>query len=330
MSRKNIHRDVKPGSIRAVGDAPAIGRVARMKGAGMPKGERRTRSKGQRYDRLATVRKRTMLVWSGMIALASVLVLGYFLKSWLSSQRGRKSIADDAPLTYHAQIRSEFPSPSESESLNLVKGAIENRNPELVFNYFRQSDVSPAEIIAFLESLAETDGTILRYDWLSSMDANQMSLEGVLVTFKNGDKEKARIAILTHDDKGVWRMDFASFALLASPPIEELSEQRVDRGIVRVYITRDNYYNGPFQDEKKWICHGLLLPESEELVLGYCKIGSRQATAIAAMFSSGARTPRAMLEISRVTGGEARQFEILNVVAEDWVMGEAPFESYFR
>jgi hypothetical protein len=210
-----------------------------------------------------------------------------------------------------------------------VRSALENRDPEQVYNYFRPGDESPAEIIAFLEGLGKSEGMIIKYDWLSSMDANQMSLEGVLVTFRKDDKEKTRLAILTHDDKGVWRMDFASFAMLATPPVGELTEQRANRGIVRVYLAEDNYYNGPFQDEKKWICYGLVLPESEELLLGYCKAGSRQASAMAAMFGNGVRAVRAILEISRVTDGEARQFEILNVLAEDWVMGEAPFESYF-
>jgi len=330
MNRKNIQRDVKLSSIRSPGDAPAIGRVARMKGAGMPKGERRIRSKDQRYDRLVMARRRTMLVWSGMITMATVLVLGYFLASWLRSQSGRKTTARNPSPYEDSRIRSKFPSPTESDSLLLVKNALENRDPEQVYKYFRAADQSPADILAFLETLKDTDGIIIRYNWLSSMDANEMSLEGVLVTFKKDEKEKTRLAILTHDDAGVWRMDFASFAILATPAIEELTEQLTDRGIVRVYVARDNYYNGPFNNDKKWICYGLVLTENEELLLGYCKTGSAQASAMQAMLSRDKKAVRAVLEISRVTGGEARQFEILSVLAEDWVMGEIPFESRFR
>jgi hypothetical protein len=36
------------------------------------------------------------------------------------------------------------------------------------------------------------------------------------------------------------------------------------------------------------------------------------------------------MEIQRVEGAESRQFEILKVVAEDWVVGEVPFDEGFN
>jgi len=330
MQRKDIQRDVKLSSSRAPGDAPVLGRVARMKGSGMPKGERRRRMISSRDDRLAIARRRTMIVWSSMITAATAIILGYFITSWLGSQRGRKTAGDDLTQYDASRIRSKFPSPSESDALLLVYKALENREPDLVHNYFRPADEPPGEIIAFLETLESKEGKIQSYNWVSSMDANGMSLEGVLVTFQKDEKQSSRLAILTPDDLGVWRMDYASFARVAVPPIEELMEQRANQGIVRVTMITDNYYNGPFSDDKKWVCYAMAIPQSDELMLGYCKIGSPQALAMKAMFSRDRRMSRGTLEVSRVPEGEARQFEILRVLAEDWVMGEIPFDERFR
>jgi hypothetical protein len=48
------------------------------------------------------------------------------------------------------------------------------------------------------------------------------------------------------------------------------------------------------------------------------------------MFSKQEKVARATLEIRRVEGAGSRQFEILKVVAEDWVAAEVPFEESFN
>ena len=57
---------------------------------------------------------------------------------------------------------------------------------------------------------------------------------------------------------------------------------------------------------------------------------ARPKTALERFFSKEIPVPRAILEIRRVEGAEPRQLEISRVLAEDWVMGDAPFDEQFK
>ena len=100
--------------------------------------------------------------------------------------------------------------------------------------------------------------------------------------------------------------------------------------MVRVILGEDSYFNGPFQDDRQWVCYGMGSPDTETVLLGYCRVGSPQARAMIWMSSKGAAVVRATLEIRRVEGASPRQFEIVRVLAEDWVMGKTPFEDGFK
>jgi hypothetical protein len=335
MKPNDIQRDVRsgPGGLsRSPGDAPAIGKVARMKGTGMPKGERHQRMKGNRYDRHALARRRTMLVWSGTIIFVSVVALVFVVTTWIRSQGDRRSAATAgaASLYESPTPRAAFPSPSEAEALGLVRRALENRDLGKIADYFRPGYESPEAVISFLEIMAENDGAIDHYEWQRSMDANGMSMEGVLVAFASDGRPRNRLAILAPDEQGVWKIDFPAFARLADPPLEDLIEQRANRGIVRAYVGSDHYYNGPFVDEKTWACYGLATPDSDTLLLGYCKRGSPQFRALESMLSHDVKLARATLDIRRAAGGETRQFEIMRVLAEDWAIGDMPFDERFN
>jgi hypothetical protein len=58
-------------------------------------------------------------------------------------------------------------------------------------------------------------------------------------------------------------------------------------------------------------------------------VGSPQAAALKSIFAQEAKLHRVALELRRVEGAGTRQFEISRVLAEDWVMGEVPFDERF-
>ena len=90
--------------------------------------------------------------------------------------------------------------------------------------------------------------------------------------------------------------------------------------MVRVFVAQDVYYNGPFSDETQWVSYGLGSPDRTELLRGYCKVGSEEAAVMERLFTEGQKLSRATLEIRRVRDGGALQFEIVRLVAEDWVV----------
>ena len=185
-------------------------------------------------------------------------------------------------------------------------------------------------MVAFLKALEEREGAIKRFTWLSSMDANGLSIDGVLANFGGDDKRRNRVVLLTPDTDGIWKINYDAFARMVTPSWKELLENAGAEAQVRVYAANDVYFNGPFKDDRDWNCYGLASPDIEQILIGYCKVGSAQTAAMDWILSKGKPAARVTLEIRRVAGADARQFEILKVLAEDWVMGPVPFDEGFK
>lgn len=335
MKSKDIKRSVHSyRGDRAAGDAPSMGRVARMRGTGLPKpGRRQKRSEGSRNKREPEDRKRQVQMWSVILFGLSVATMAIVIFLWLvPKMKSGGSRAEQVSSGPRQEVRvvSQFASPSEDEALALVKQALSIREPERVDEFFRAGAASPQEVVDFLTKMESVDGVIERYMWLSSMDANGLSIDGVLVNFKGVERPLPRLALLTPDAAGKWKVDFGALARVVKPSWNEILEKGAALAQVRVYVAKDSYYNGVFKDDKQWICHRMASPDTEEVLLGYCRVGSLQAAAINWMFSKEENVTRATLEIRRIEGAESRQFEILKVVAEDWVVGDVPFEKGFN
>lgn len=287
---------------------------------------------------LLSDRRRMVLMWSVILLVTVLVVIGVFMKFWLDT-RGKKIAAEEAArVPDNVRVVSQFVSPGESEALALVQRALAIREPGKIAAVFRLGDATPEQVVEFLVSSAAQDGPIQKYDWLRSMDTDGLLMEGVLVSYAEGHAQSARLAFLTPDAAGVWKLDFAAFARSSKPAWKDLLEGRADHAQVRVFVAPDTYFNGPFLDESQWVCIGIaspeakpLLPEAQELLRGYCKVGSAQAKAMARIFvGSEHQTCRATLEIRRLPGADARQFEITRVLAEDWVLPAKPFDEKFR
>ncbi|MBC8127232.1 MAG: hypothetical protein H8M99_08845 [Gloeobacteraceae cyanobacterium ES-bin-144] len=234
------------------------------------------------------------------------------------------------------RIVSRFPSPSQEVALELVKQALLVREPDRVTKFFRLGTTGADKVVAFLTTMAERDGEIQSMDWLSSMDANGLLIDGVAVNTQLGDKRMNRLALLTPDEAGFWKIDFESFARIVEPSWSDLLEKNAPVAMVRVVVGQDFYYNGFFLDDTQWRCFGIVSPERSEVMLGYCRKGSRQDAAMQSIMTNAGRSVdgspivRATLEIQRRDGAELRQFEITRVLAEDWIMAAKPFDENFK
>ncbi len=323
---------------RAAGDAPNIGRVARVPGTGIPKGERRSRKRGERHGRAVSVHRRNaIMAWSILIFVFSFLVLGFFMWSWLSGQMGRKANAGTLEPSIQRHKVSEFKSPSQEEAIALVKTALQARDPLQVMAYFRRGETVPDTIIRFLAGMEQNDGPIRDYQWLSSMDANGLLLEGVLVVSELDGKPRNRLAFLTPDDSGIWKIDYEAFARVTRPPWDKILAEDGGQGVVRVILAKDTYYNGPFRDDTRWSCYGMASPDIDQILIGYSRKGSPQDEAMQRMFPEQQdegmpattrqnKIIRATLQLVRPSAAEDRQFEITRVLAEDWVVSNEPFD----
>lgn len=280
-----------------------------------------------------------VLTWSAVFVVLALVLMGTAVWFGMRPDRGRstesKTRGPAAPVI-EERVVSQFESPSEEEALKLVEQALLIRDPAKVAASFHPGSSSPEEVVGFLRDLEKADGGISGYEWLSSMDANGLLIDGVLVKTQSGNTQSNRLALLTPDKTGTWKVDFDAFARTVKPSWRELMAAKSGEGLVRVIVAKDSYFNGPFKEESLWTCYGMASPDLKEVLLGYCRKGTPQAAAMARIvagadpMSGGRSLNRATLAVRRSEGGESRQFEITRVLAEDWVMAAKAFDENFQ
>jgi hypothetical protein len=233
------------------------------------------------------------------------------------------------------RIESRFTSPSEEEARAILRRALVAKDEVAVRENFHLSASTPDEVLAFLRDEEERSGPARIENWLGSIDTNNTLVEGLVVKRSNveNDDESSTIVMLTPDQTGVWRLDFDSFAGKCEPSWESFVSGEAGEGVVRVWFSVDNYFNGPFLNENKWRCFSMARADSENLLLGYCTNDSPQAVAMEHIIQrlrmkgkANATSFRAILAIARPEGAEKRQFEIKRVLAEDWVLTDQAFD----
>lgn len=343
MKPNGVQRSVRAQRFdRAAGDAPNIGRVARVPGTGLPKGKRRRkkRSHGGRGDRVRNSRRRVIVTWSAVFAVFTMGVLGVTLWLWMRPQIDPAAAENEkkrAPAPEAIKlVASRFPSPSRDAALDLVKRALVLRDPGKVAEIFRPGTASPEAVVDFLSQMEERDGKVTNCDWLSSVDANGLLIDGVVVRAQIEGRSRYRMALLTPDAAGVWKIDFDAFARTVSPAWSELLAAPSEEGLVRVTIAPDSYYNGPFRDDTQWTSYVMTSPDLEVSLSGYCRQGSPQAAALARIVedgrdvSGGRSVNRATLKIRQSGEKSSKQFEITRVLAQDWVLSATPFDENFK
>lgn len=326
MSSPKIQRGIHSPHARKIGDAPVVGKVSKFRrpesGASRGRSHRRTQA--------ALARRRTTILLSSIIlGLLSLGVLGVFLGLWFKSRRAGETAVSSPPVRPEAiRVISKFSSPSEDQAVALVKRVLAIQNAADLAEFVHAGDASPSEIIGFLTSAEQRDGALDNITWLSSIDVEGLLIEGVMVSYLKDGKANVRLAMLVPDHQGVWKMDFDAFARSCRPSWKEIVASKAVEAEVRVFVAKDSYFNGPFADESEWICYAIaspdmtgVLPEDKDLLRGYCKVGSKQAKAMARILNNENRMGRATLMIRRDQGADARQFQITRVLASDWVVG---------
>lgn len=339
MKSDGIQRSVRVQKFdRAAGDAPGLGKVSRMPGAGQsrPKGERRRRRTDSRKpeSRQQQNRRVIVVIWTGVLTLAATVALGVLI--WLELRRGSEvlhpAVAADLgePVAGSESSAAATAFPTEELALARLDEALAARTPEQVEATFRHGPEIPAEtIVSFLTNLSKVDGEILNRQIYANQKLNGIAASLLLVNFKKDGKPRNRLAVLVQDAAGVWKVDFEAFARTVTPAWADILKLETKEARVRVYVAKDNYYLGAFQDESQWVCYGLASPDAEEILMGYCQRNSAQARAMEALIGRGGALSRTTLDLRRREGGKERQFEITSVVAEDWLVGDKAFDSRY-
>lgn len=320
-----LRRSLTP---REIGSAPSIGRIGRFNsgtnpsGAPIPDSARIRRGKQRRA---------IIIGWSLALSTLAITILVASFVVWMKPILARsKHPSGHNQATDPARVRvaSKFPSPSKEQAIATVRSALAVRDPGAVPSLIRTGHTPPDDIVKFLANLEPSEGTIQDCLWLSTIDKNNLLLEGVQIVLKQPDRLRSRIAFLTPDEKGVWKLDFAALARLTEPSWPTLlAADSFPKATIRVYAGRDRYYNGPYADESAWSVYGMGSEDLDVALYGYAKRGTPQFDAMERLVAADEKSLiRATLEIRKIAGSQKRQFEITRVLAEDWVLSDIPFD----
>lgn len=329
MKPKYVHTQVKGLARRNPGEDPDLGRVGRMPGRSK-RLERRRRVRGEglhRYDRRRIrqihARRFAIKLWLGLMFFCCMcaFVAGIFL--WLRSQSDRKNIAlrDAPPVSFPALAITSFPTPNQEEIIDIIRGAMDARDADTLGKFVHHSDEANAEeMLHFFAGMMERGGDWFRHDWIGATDTEDVQIETMVIAFRRGDRISHRMAMLTPDELGNWRLDFPTFARWCDPPIQLMDgASDYPGGLVRVFVARDYYFNGAFSDDEKWACFVIDSPDIEARAFVYCRVDSKEQMEIDAIIKRFSRQARVTLEIERVDGAEPRQFRVSRVVRDGWL-----------
>ncbi|RYD32467.1 MAG: hypothetical protein EOP87_12770 [Verrucomicrobiaceae bacterium] len=344
MRDKGISRNIGAGGRRPPGEDAGLGGFARAGGPVSPeapaptpsseKGERRRRrmpDDGRHFKELDEKRvKSAMMLWTMLLGAAGVVVIVLFVLFWLRpyiERRDRMAVTAaqaEAPLSME-----EPPGKSrlgEKEAVALAMKAMAARTEEEILAVIDPGPVPAAEVGEFLKALATREGEISRYDWMVRLDTPREDMAGVVVSFLKEGEKGNRIALFSPEGTGRWKMDFPAFARLATPSWEELLSGEAPTAVVRIYVEKDQYFNGPFREEDGWICYGVASPDVDRLLFGYCRKDSEQARVMRAALD-GRKMARVTTVLGNTEGADGRQFLIKRVLAHDWLVGDEPVDA---
>ena len=319
---------------RTTGDAPILGKVDRIPTDG-DVNRRRRRSGSHRKSR-ATDKSRPaepMSLRMKLIMAATVLIgaaaIIYELRPEPIEGLTRTPVGEALKANPDRTSALEFPAPTEKEALAIVTAGLAVKNSQDVVKVFRLGDSSEGDVLEFMAGLPGEE-IFTGLEWVGTSNVNRMALEVVIVSFTENGEVRNRIAALTPDTEGVWKIDFDAFARTVKPSWEDFLSGKSETAKVRVYITSDTYYNGIFNDDSKWRCAEMASPDSEGSLLGYTAKPSPQNEALEWILLNRSGVTRATLEIKRSASANKRQVEIVRVLADDWVIGDVPFDENFR
>jgi len=318
FSREGLGFQRRKKSSRQFGDAPTIGHVPRLH-----KNARGLRARISFAGRIPRV-----LLALALFALGAGLA-GLVLRSANDPSKQRRPAVATAPPPAPPTAISQVPVPEPQELERITRAFLAARTPEDLAPRIRGSSQRPENIARKLATLESVDGKLASVRYLGPIDSRCLQVEGVLVKFDTG---RNRIALVAPDKEGVWRVDFDAFDRHVTPDWETILSRNPAESTVRVYVSKDTYYNGRFQDDRQWACFALASPDHESLMFGYVPRGSRQHLAIASALQRNLQAAkgnlkRMTLSMLHTGTGDRRQFEITRALADDWALGDEPLDA---
>ncbi len=329
---------------RRVAGAPreSLGRVGRIThdARDTANGRRRRRSRRDaRYGAAGTnhgeILRRWLMVALGLagVAICSILVWTLLRQANPPKKPGHTSGATGTESSAASSL-------SASDAVAMVSGMLEAESAADLEPLLRQGDIDTGEALDRIREIREDLSETASPKWLGSIDAIAQPIEFVALPRKFSGP---LLVPLTPDAQHRWRIDFDAMTGHCEPPFSDLVEGRSEQGLVRAMGRIDTYFNGPFRDEDVWMCIALSQPDEDGIIYGYCRRDgfgyraievierrNRRATTDAGMSPDRGNAFRTTLRLRKVENSLDRQYQITEVVSDDWVVGDRTLEEILR
>lgn len=275
----------------------------------------RPRSKRRRgpssiHAKIARWRRRALIV----ATLVFALVLGTM--AWLLRVQSRTEVSVPVPKGDQEKAEIEKIVRSGDQGLEVVKRAFAVQDEDVFLRHLRASQRTTATWEEW-KRIQQGEGPVTRVAWMSPLKVGASHGEQFLVTFGSG-KNRIMTALKAGDG---WLLDWDGFARTTVPTWPELIKDGAESATVRVYVAHDEYYQGEFRDDQAWMCVALASPDWDELLFGYVKRDSAAVKRLEELLNQ--RSPqRVTLRVRGPKGGALKQFEILELLSDSWVLPE--------
>jgi hypothetical protein len=270
-----------------------------------------------------------MILLALLIFLLGAGITGLVLHLANDPAKEQRASRAGTPHPDASPAHRQMPVPEPGELEEIVRRFLGARDPHELEPLLRGSIQRPETIAEKLSLLESRDGKVSSVRYLGPIDSRCLQVESVLVKFATG---RNRLALVAPDRKGGWRVDFDGFDRHVTPDWDTILASNPAESTVRVYVSKDTYYNGRYQDDRQWACFSMASPDHEELMFGYVPRGSRQHMAVASAVSRNLEAAkgglkRMTLSILHTGTGDRRQFEITRALADDWALGDEPLDA---
>jgi hypothetical protein len=316
-------------SIRSRVETPeGIGKVERIN-RNLPKRQRRRSSRGRRQSRRGLVLRRWLVLG---LSVTGLTIIGGLLYALLVAP----APVPRAQLTGNKIYGKAFPSLPVEEGLGMVESMFEASQPEELEGLLRPGTIGPDEALARLATLLPEKKEDLRPKWLGRIDSKVRAFDLVLVS---RPLQEPLSVPLTPDQDGEWKIDFDAMVGHCSPNFDAWVEGDVDRGTVRCIAKFDTYYNAAFRDEREWVCISFSHPDHPTRLYAYCERDGLSHQAMEKIVERNIRMAkdvgteadetrpfRTMLELTHSDRFMPNQFEIVEVLSDDWIASQPTYE----
>lgn len=317
---------------RQIGDAPSIGFVPRA-ATDVPKGRKKRSSRSTRRKRLS----KNFFTWSAVVCFVAACVLVVCLVRYSRNKKTRdlNTATAAGKLGAYDQILEKegvtsVPDLESDHATRIVNQALTNRDTGLIRDFFiLAKDDKPEQAMKEMLRINDAEGDISRMEWRGLMSANGSTVPQVMIYATKDGKKYFRTAQFAKSSDGRWRIDFDAYLRKCVPPLSDVVTAESGTSQVRVYVDEDHYYHGIYSDETKWKVYALTSPDIAENLYAYAKRGSSQDKALRRIIDTDEKIHRATLGIVKQTDSGPRQFEILRVIAENWIIGGEDFDKSF-